>query len=51
MAHSLASELWIYMKIRKKVWLAPIIFMMALVGALMIFTEGSALAPLIYSIF
>jgi hypothetical protein len=51
MANSLANELWIYLKVRKKVWLAPIIVVMALVGALMIFAEGSVLGPLIYTIF
>ena len=48
---SLASELWAYMRIRKKWWLAPILIVMLLVGALLIFAQGSALAPFIYTIF
>jgi Family of unknown function (DUF5989) len=51
MANSLARELWTYLKIRKKVWLVAIIAIMALLGAVMIFAQGSALAPLIYTIF
>jgi hypothetical protein len=51
MAKSLVNELWIYMKVHKKFWLAPIIVVMALLGALMIFAQGSALAPFIYTIF
>ena len=47
----LASELWAYMRIRKKWWLAPILIVMLLVGALLIFAQGSALAPFIYTIF
>ena len=51
MAHSLAHEVWIYLKVRKKFWLVPIIVVMALLGTIMIFAQGSALAPLIYTIF
>lgn len=47
----LASELWAYMRVRKKWWLAPILIVMLLVGALLIFAQGSALAPFIYTIF
>ena len=47
----LASELWAYMRIRKKWWLAPILIVMLLVGALLVFAQGSALAPFIYTIF
>jgi hypothetical protein len=47
----LASELWAYMKVRKKWWLAPILIVMLLVGALLVFAQGSALAPFIYTIF
>jgi len=46
---SLLKELWAYMKVRKKWWLLPI--MVVLVGALFVFTQGSALAPFIYTIF
>ena len=48
---SLASELWAYMRIRKKWWLAPILIVMLLLGALLVFAQGSALAPFIYTIF
>ena len=48
---SLASELWAYMRERKKWWLAPVLLVMVLVGALLIFAQGSALAPFIYTIF
>ena len=43
----LASELWAYMRVRKKWWLAPILIVMLLVGALLVFAQGSALAPFI----
>ena len=45
------SELWGFMKVRKKWWLLPIILMMLLVGAMLVFAEGSVLAPFIYTIF
>ena len=48
---SLLKELWQFLKARKKWWLAPIIIMMILLGALIVFTEGSALAPFIYALF
>jgi uncharacterized membrane protein YqiK len=48
---SLASELVAYMKERKKWWLIPIIVVMVMVGALLVFAQGSALAPFIYTIF
>ena len=48
---SLVSELWGLMKERKKWWLLPVIIVMLLVGALLIFAQGSALAPFIYTIF
>jgi len=48
---SLGRELWDFLKERKKFWLAPIILILVLLGALIIFTESSALAPFIYAIF
>lgn len=48
---SLLKELWMFMRERKKWWLAPIIVVMVLVGALLVFAQGSALAPFIYTIF
>jgi hypothetical protein len=47
----LLSELWAFMRVRKKWWLLPIIVVMVLVGALLVFAQGSALAPFIYTIF
>ena len=48
---SLMGEMWAFMRVRKKWWLGPIIVVMMLVGALLIFAQGSALAPFIYTIF
>jgi hypothetical protein len=45
------SELWIFMKTRKKYWLWPLIILLLLLGALVVFSGGSALAPFIYTIF
>jgi hypothetical protein len=45
------GELWAFMRVRKKWWLLPIIVVLLLVGALLIFAQGSALAPFIYTIF
>jgi hypothetical protein len=48
---SLSREFWTFLKVRKKWWLLPIVIVMALVGALLVFAQGSALAPFIYTIF
>lgn len=48
---SLAREFWIFLRVRKKWWLMPIIVVMVLVGTLLVLAEGSALAPFIYTIF
>jgi hypothetical protein len=48
---SLAGELLAYMRERKKWWLAPVILVLLFVGTLLIFAQGSALAPFIYTIF
>jgi hypothetical protein len=48
---SILSELWEFLRIRKKWWLGPIILFLLLLGFLIIFTEGSALAPFIYALF
>ena len=45
------SELWAFMRMRKKWWLLPILAVMLLVGALLVFAQGSVLAPFIYTIF
>jgi len=48
---SLIKELWDFLKVRKKMWLAPIIILLLLLGALIVFTESSAVAPFIYTLF
>ena len=48
---AILAELWQFLKVRKKWWLGPIILFLILLGFLIIFTEGSALAPFIYAIF
>ncbi len=48
---SIISEFWEYLRVRKKWWLLPIVFFLVLLGALIVFTEGSALAPFIYALF
>ena len=47
----LIVDLWGFMKERKKFWLAPIIFVMLLLGGLIVLTQGSAIAPFIYTLF
>ncbi len=47
----LLTDLWHFMRIRKKFWLAPIVGVMLLLGALIVFTQGSAVAPFIYTLF
>lgn len=48
---ALAGEFWAFLRVRKKWWLAPIIIILALFGSLIVFTQGSALAPFVYTIF
>lgn len=48
---SFFSEIWGFMKTRKKFWLAPIFFMMLLFGGLIVLTQGSAVAPFVYTLF
>lgn len=48
---SLVRELWSFMKIRKKLWLLPLVIIMLGVGTLLVFAQGSVLAPFIYTIF
>jgi len=48
---SLIPEFWEFLRIRKKFWLLPIIIILFLLGALIIFTETSAVAPFIYTLF
>jgi hypothetical protein len=47
----LIKDLWGFMKERKKFWLAPIIVVMLLLGGLIVLTQGSAIAPFIYTLF
>lgn len=48
---SLVKELWAFMRVRKKWWLAPVLIVLFVVGSLLVFAQGSALAPFIYTIF
>jgi|TARA_B110000003_G_scaffold271963_1_gene306990 hypothetical protein len=45
------KELWSFLQERKKLWLAPIIIVMLMVGGLLIFAQGSVMAPFIYTLF
>ncbi len=45
------SDLWNFMKERKKFWLAPILVVLLILGALIVFTAGSSVAPFIYTLF
>ena len=48
---SILFELWDFLKVRKKWWIGPIIVSLVLFGALFVLTEGSAIAPFIYTLF
>ena len=48
---SFLKEFWSFMKVRKKFWLMPIFVMMFLFGGLIVLTQGSAVAPFIYTVF
>jgi hypothetical protein len=48
---SFLTELWSYMRVRKKFWLLPILIMMVMLGGLIVLTKGSAVAPFIYALF
>jgi Family of unknown function (DUF5989) len=48
---SFLRELWAFLKVRKKMWLLPIILVMLLMGSLLLLAQGSALAPFIYTLF
>ena len=47
----LIRELWLFLRERKKLWLLPFILVLAGLGALLIFAQGSAIAPFIYTLF
>ncbi|MBI1813329.1 hypothetical protein HY285_03675 [Candidatus Peregrinibacteria bacterium] len=44
-------ELWQFMRVRRKFWLLPLILFIVLLGLILIFAQGSALAPFIYTVF
>ncbi len=48
---SFLIELWAFMRVRKKYWLLPIIVMMAIFGGLVVLSQGTAVAPFIYTVF
>tara|TARA_B100001939_G_scaffold326084_1_gene319356 strand:- start:546 stop:695 length:150 start_codon:yes stop_codon:yes gene_type:complete len=48
---SMIKELWNFLKVRKKFWLLPIIIVLFLFGGLIVLTQGTAIAPFIYTIF
>jgi len=48
---SFLKELWLFLRVRKKFWLAPILLMMVLFGGLVVLTQGNAVAPFIYTLF
>lgn len=48
---SILSEFWAFMKERKVWWIAPIVIMLVLLSLLIVFTQGSALAPFVYALF
>ena len=45
------KDLWAFMRVRKKFWMAPIIIILVLLGVLIVLAEGSAVAPFIYTLF
>lgn len=48
---SFIVEFWQFLKVRKKFWLLPMVFMLVLFGGLIVLAQGSAVAPFIYTIF
>lgn len=48
---SILKEFWSFLRVRKKWWLAPIVILLVTLGLILVVTEGSALAPFIYSLF
>ena len=48
---SFLEELWLFLRVRKKLWLAPIIAVMLVVGGLLFMAQGSVVAPFIYTLF
>jgi hypothetical protein len=48
---SFIKELWVFLRINKKLWLLPIILVMVLMGGLLVLAQGSVIAPFIYTLF
>jgi hypothetical protein len=48
---SFLGEIWAFLKVRKKFWLVPILLVMIALGGLIVLTQGSAVAPFIYTLF
>lgn len=48
---SFIKELWAFLRVRKKLWLLPVIIVMVLLGALLVLAQGSVVAPFIYTLF
>ena len=48
---SFLKEFWRFVRVRKKYWLLPILIMLALFGGLLVLTQGTAIAPFIYTLF
>ena len=48
---SFLREFWLFLRVRKKYWLMPIFIVLALIGGLIVLTQGTAIAPFIYTLF
>lgn len=48
---SFLKEFWAFLRVRKKFWLAPVLIVFMLFGGLIVLTQGSAVAPIIYTVF
>lgn len=48
---SFLSEFWLFLRVRKKFWLAPILIVFVIFGGLLVLTKGSAIAPFVYTVF
>ena len=45
------KEMWAFLRVRKKLWLAPIVFVMVVLGGLLVLAQGSVVAPFVYTLF
>jgi hypothetical protein len=48
---SIVSEIWVFLRVRKKFWLLPLVFIMVVFGILLVLAQSSAIAPFIYTLF